>query len=81
MDLDVNGLVAEEPATQARSRMSGLLRATQVLDHLVVEGRASIANVVQHIQHMTQVAGSARCIGLGSDMDGGFSTELLPAGL
>jgi DNA-binding IclR family transcriptional regulator len=39
MDVTVTGYPIEEPTAQTRSRMSGLLRATQVLDHLVVEGR------------------------------------------
>jgi membrane dipeptidase len=48
---------------------------------LVVDGRAEIADVVRHIVHITQLAGSADCVGLGSDMDGGFSTDHLPRGL
>jgi DNA-binding IclR family transcriptional regulator len=39
MDVEDTAFPLEEPAAQTRSRMSGLLRATQVLDHLVIEGR------------------------------------------
>ena len=39
MDVKIADYPIEEPTAQTRSRMSGLLRATQVLDHLVVEGR------------------------------------------
>lgn len=40
--------------------------------------RATIADVVQHIKHMADLAGRFDCIGLGSDMDGGFTPDDLP---
>lgn len=43
MDADVNPFTAEDGPATTRSRMSGLLRATQVLDRLVVEGKATSA--------------------------------------
>lgn len=36
---------------------------------------------VQHIQHMCDLAGDTRHVGLGSDFDGGFGTEGAPAEL
>jgi len=44
-------------------------------------GRATIADVVDHIQHITQLVGTAKPLALGSDMDGGFSAEQLPGDL
>ena len=43
MDADVNPFSAEDGPATTRSRMSGLLRATQVLDRLVVEAKATSA--------------------------------------
>jgi DNA-binding IclR family transcriptional regulator len=43
MDVAVNPFPTEEAAAGPRSRMSGLLRATQVLDRLVIEGKATSA--------------------------------------
>ncbi len=43
--------------------------------------RVSLERVVQAIDHVCQVVGSARHVGLGSDMDGGFGREAVPEGL
>ncbi|MBW4023287.1 MAG: IclR family transcriptional regulator [Proteobacteria bacterium] len=43
MDAEVNPFTPEDGPTTTRSRMSGLLRATQVLDRLVVEGKSTSA--------------------------------------
>ena len=43
MDAEINPFSAEDGPTTTRSRMSGLLRATQVLDRLVLEGKATSA--------------------------------------
>ncbi len=40
--------------------------------------RATLADVVRHIDHIAQMAGHTRCIGIGTDMDGGFSQANLP---
>ncbi len=40
--------------------------------------RATVADVVKHIEHMADIAGRFDCIGLGSDMDGGFTPDDLP---
>src|ERR1700742_4341627 len=43
MDAEVNPYSAEDGPATTRSRMSGLLRETQVLDRLVVEAKATSA--------------------------------------
>jgi membrane dipeptidase len=37
-----------------------------------------LENIVQHIDHYCQIAGNARHVGLGSDLDGAFGTEQTP---
>lgn len=37
-----------------------------------------LARVVDHIDHICQLAGSASCVAIGSDLDGGFGTEQCP---
>ncbi|MBN1486739.1 MAG: membrane dipeptidase [Anaerolineae bacterium] len=36
---------------------------------------------VEAIDYICQVTGTARCVGIGSDLDGGFGVESVPAGL
>lgn len=38
-----------------------------------------LGRLVDHIDHICQIAGSARHVGLGTDLDGGFGREQLPA--
>jgi membrane dipeptidase len=40
--------------------------------------RATLADVVRHVEHVCDVAGSAACVGLGTDMDGGLGREQIP---
>ena len=42
---------------------------------------ATLESVVDHIDHVCQVAGSARHAAIGTDLDGGFGTEQSPADL
>lgn len=44
-------------------------------------GRATIAQAIAHIEHICAVTGHTRAVGLGSDMDGGFSRDFLPQGI
>jgi membrane dipeptidase len=37
--------------------------------------------VADQIEHICQLAGSVRHVGIGSDLDGGFGTEQTPHGL
>jgi membrane dipeptidase len=41
----------------------------------------TVEHVVRHIDHICQLAGDAQHVGLGSDFDGGFGLEMVPAGL
>ncbi|HVX84684.1 MAG TPA: membrane dipeptidase [Phycisphaerae bacterium] len=43
--------------------------------------RATLADVVQHVEHVTQIAGRRDCVALGSDADSGFGSILMPTGL
>ncbi len=43
--------------------------------------RPTISNAVDHIDHVCQIAGSARHAGIGSDLDGGFGATSLPQGI
>jgi membrane dipeptidase len=42
---------------------------------------ADLSRIADHIQHICDVTGSAGHVGLGSDMDGGFSAAQLPRGI
>lgn len=44
-------------------------------------GRAAIADVIAHVEHICSVAGSRRHVALGSDADGGFGADRLPQGI
>jgi membrane dipeptidase len=41
--------------------------------------QATLADLVTHIRHLCDLAGDARHVGLGTDMDGGFGREQIPA--
>jgi membrane dipeptidase len=43
--------------------------------------RATLDQLVDHVEHICTVAGNTRHVGIGSDLDGGFGTEQCPAGL
>ncbi|HMB94994.1 MAG TPA: membrane dipeptidase, partial [Tepidisphaeraceae bacterium] len=40
--------------------------------------RATLADVVNHIKHICDIAGDAAHVGLGTDMDGGLGREQIP---
>ncbi len=40
--------------------------------------RATLNDVIAHIDHIVQLTGSARYVGLGTDMDGGLSRDQIP---
>ncbi len=46
-----------------------------------VKASVGLDAVVRHIDHICTLAGSTRHVGLGSDFDGGFGSETIPAGL
>jgi membrane dipeptidase len=41
-------------------------------------GQVSLQHLVDHIDHICQLAGDARHVGLGSDFDGGFGVQSVP---
>lgn len=43
--------------------------------------KASIDDCIAHVEHVCEVAGHRRIIGLGSDMDGGIRADELPIGI
>jgi len=43
--------------------------------------RASIDDCIRHVEHIAEIHGHTRGIGLGSDMDGGFGVLGLPEGI
>jgi len=45
------------------------------------DGRATLIDTLAHVEHICQLAGSRAHVGLGSDMDGGFSAARLPQGI
>jgi membrane dipeptidase len=40
--------------------------------------RATLADVVKHVRHICDLAGSAEHVAIGTDMDGGFGREQIP---
>jgi membrane dipeptidase len=67
------------------ARRGGVIGVNLLSDFLspgVVRGqRASVADVVRHVEHLCEQAGSRRHVALGSDADGGFGADRLPAGI
>jgi membrane dipeptidase len=53
----------------------GWIRGVTRNDHV------SLSNVVDHIDHICQIAGNARHVAIGSDLDGGYGTEQTPRDL
>lgn len=43
--------------------------------------RPSVEEALRHVERVCELAGHTRAVGLGSDMDGGFSSRRLPAGI
>lgn len=43
--------------------------------------RPTIAQAVDHVEHICAIAGHRACVGLGTDMDGGISANDLPEGI
>jgi membrane dipeptidase len=40
--------------------------------------RATLADVVNHVRHICDLTGSAKHVGIGTDMDGGLGREQIP---
>lgn len=66
----------------ARKGVIGLNLFTRFIrPNLVGDDRPSLDETIAHIEHICALAGSTAHVGLGSDMDGGFSAKRLPAGI
>ncbi|NNM88114.1 MAG: hypothetical protein HKL95_06310 [Phycisphaerae bacterium] len=63
---------------KALAKAGGMIGINLFSKFLVPAGRATIADVVTHIDHIAQLVGRSDLIGLGSDMDGGFDATMLP---
>ncbi len=67
-----------------RGGVIGLNLVSDFLSDAVASGdakRATIDDCVRHIEHICELVGHRRAVGLGSDMDGGISANRLPAGI
>ncbi len=62
-------------------RRGGIIGLNLFSKFLARGRRARIADCVAHLERMTAIMGHRRAVGLGSDMDGGFSPADLPEGL
>ncbi len=47
-------------------------------DEYATKRRATLADVVRHVRHLCDLAGSDRHVGLGTDMDGGLGRDEIP---
>lgn len=65
----------------ALANIDGVIGINLFAKFLVSAGPATLADVVRHIEHIVQLTGRTDIVGLGSDMDGGFSALDLPAGI
>jgi membrane dipeptidase len=45
------------------------------------ESGVTLRSALDHVDHICQIAGSARHCGIGTDLDGAFGTEQVPADL
>ncbi|MHC4079760.1 MAG: dipeptidase [Planctomycetota bacterium] len=63
------------------ARRGGIIGLNLCGNFLVPGGRAAISDCVAHLERVCEIIGHRRSVGLGSDMDGGFSPGDLPAGL
>jgi membrane dipeptidase len=73
---------AQLRALTARGAVIGLnLYSKFMMPGYEVGQRASIEQTLAHVERVSQLAGSRRHVGLGSDADGGFSAARLPSGI
>ncbi len=66
---------------KALANAQGVIGINLFSRFLVSTGTAAIQDVVRHIQHIVELVGRTDIVGLGSDMDGGFSALDLPEGI
>ena len=84
---DGNRLLADDVIRGiiARDGIIGVVPFCKFLDHYWKKGdrreKISLETLAAHIDHICQIAGDARHVGLGSDFDGGFGLESAPTGV
>ncbi|MBJ7608486.1 MAG: membrane dipeptidase [Candidatus Dormibacteraeota bacterium] len=61
-------------------RRNGMMGISLFSGHLTRQPPATIEDVVDHAAHVATVTGTTQCIGLGSDLDGGFGSDLAAIG-
>jgi membrane dipeptidase len=66
---------------RAIAERGGIIGLNLYSSFLAVGRRATIADCVAHVQHVTQMMGHRNGVALGSDIDGGFPPSQLPEGL
>ncbi len=66
---------------RALAQAGGVMGINLFAKFLNSSGHATILDVVRHIQHVVDLTGRTDVVGLGSDMDGGFSALELPEGI
>lgn len=59
---------------RAIGERGGMIGVSLYRGHLRPEGRARVEDVVAHVDHFAAVSGDIAHVGLGSDLDGGFSS-------
>lgn len=65
-----------------RGGVVGINLLSDFLDPRIRQGqRSTIDKVCAHVEHVCEIAGSRAHVGLGSDMDGGFTADRLPVGI
>ena len=64
---------------RALADAGGIIGIVLYAGFLASEAGATSADVLRHIQHIEKLTGRRNCIALGTDMDGAFSTQYLPA--
>ena len=69
--------VSDETAAEI-GRRGGMLGVSFYRGHLRPNGRATMTDVVAHLRHLAGAAGGPEHVGLGTDLDGGFTASDAP---
>ncbi|HLO42478.1 MAG TPA: membrane dipeptidase [Phycisphaerales bacterium] len=64
-----------------RGGVIGLNLFRKFVDPPGLEGKGTVMHAVDLVEHVCSVVGHRRAVGLGSDLDGGFGADQLPAGI
>jgi membrane dipeptidase len=72
-DRQITDATAKEVA-----RRDGVIGVSFYQKHLRSSGRATLDDVVKHVLHHAHAMGGPECVGLGTDLDGGFDSKQAP---